>query len=79
MIVVNTGLLAALSSGAISIDVMPKEIMVLECVIAGTSFRKLESVERDVISEVKLNCKREAGNEHDTYAIGLWFNDTKVG
>lgn len=79
MITVSTGLLAALSSGAINIDVMPKEILVLECMIAGTSFRKLESVEPELISEVKLNCKRESGNEHDQYAIGLWFNDTKVG
>ncbi|MEJ7610624.1 MAG: HIRAN domain-containing protein [Ferruginibacter sp.] len=79
MIKVNTGLLAALSSGAINIDVMPKEILVLECLVAGTSFRKLEKVEPELRSEVKLNCKREAGNEHDQFAIGLWFNDTKVG
>ena len=79
LIKVNTGLLAALSSGAISIDVMPKEILVLECLVAGTSFRKLEAVEPELKSEVKLSCKREAGNEHDEFAIGLWFNNTKVG
>ena len=79
LIKVNTGLLAALSSGAISIDVMPKEILVLECLVAGTSFRKLETIEPELKSEVKLSCKREAGNEYDKFAIGLWFNDTKVG
>ena len=79
LIKVSTGLLAALSSGAISIDVMPKEILVLECLVAGTSFRKLETVEPELRSEVKLNCKREGDNEHDKFAIGLWFNDTKVG
>ena len=76
---VNTGLLAALSSGAISIDVMPKEILVLECLVAGTSFRKLETVEAELKSEVKLELKREAGNEHDKMAIGLWFQKNKVG
>jgi len=76
---VNTGLLAALSSGAISIDVMPKEILVLECLVAGTSFRKLENVEAELISEVKLDLKREADNEHDKMAIGLWYKKSKIG
>ena len=79
LIRVSTGLLAALSSGTISIDVMPKEILVLECLVAGTSFRKLEVIEPELKSEVKLNCKREPGNEHDQFAIGLWFNETKIG
>ena len=79
LIKINTGLLAALSSGAISIDVMPREILVLECLVAGTSFRKLETVEAELISEVKLELKREAGNEHDEMAIGLWFNKNKIG
>lgn len=79
LIKVNTGLLAALSSGAISINVMPREILVLECLVAGTSFRKLETVEAELISEVKLELKREAGNEHDEMAIGLWFNKNKIG
>ena len=79
LIKVNTGLLAALSSGAISIDVMPKEILVLECLVAGTSFRKLETVEAELQSEVKLELKREGGNEHDKMAIGLWFKKNKVG
>lgn len=79
LIKINTGLLAALSSGAISIDVMPREILVLECLIAGTSFRKLESVEAELKSEVKLELKRETGNQHDEMAIGLWFNNNKVG
>ena len=79
LIKVNTGLLAALSSGAISIDVMPKEILVLECLVAGTSFRKLETVEAELQSEVKLELKREGGNEHDKMASGLWFKKNKVG
>lgn len=79
LIKMSTGLLAALGSGAISIDIMPKDILVLECLVAGTSFRKLETVEPEVKSEVKLNCKREANNEHDKFAIGLWFKNTKLG
>lgn len=79
LIKVSTGLLSALSKGLISIDVMPREILVLECLVAGTSFRKLETIEPELKSEVKLTCKREAKNEYDQYAISLWFNENKIG
>ena len=79
LIKVSTGLLSALSNGAISIDVMPKEILVLECLVAGTSFRKLETIEPELKSEVKLTCRREAKNEFDPYAISLWFTENKIG
>ena len=79
LIKINTGLLAALSNGAISIDVMPKEILVLECLVAGTSFRKLQDLEPELISEVKLELKRDNKNEHDKMAVELLFNETKIG
>ena len=79
LIKINTGLLAALSNGAISIDVMPKEILVLECLVAGTSFRKLQDPEPELISEVKLELKRDNKNEHDKMAVELLFNKTKIG
>ena len=79
LIKINTGLLAALSSGAISIDVMPKEILVLECLVAGTSFRKLQDLEPELISEVKLELKRDNKNEHDKMAVELLFNKNKIG
>ena len=79
LIKINTGLLAALSNGAISIDVMPKEILVLECLVAGTSFRKLQDLEPELISEVKLEVKRDNKNEHDKMAVELLFNKNKIG
>ena len=79
LIKINTGLLAALSSGAISIDVMPKEILVLECLVAGTSFRKLQDLEPELISEVKIELKRDTKNEHDKMAVELLFNNNKIG
>ena len=79
LIKINTGLLAALSNGAISIDVMPKEILVLECLVAGTSFKKLQDLEPELISEVKLELKRDNKNEHDKMAVELLFNKTKIG
>jgi hypothetical protein len=76
---INPGLLAALSNGQLSIDVFKKEIMVLECMVAGTSFRKLEKVEAELISKVQLEMKREGKNEFDAFAIALYFRDVKVG
>ncbi len=76
---INPGLMAALSTGQLSIDVFKKEIMVLECMVAGTSFRKLEKVEAELISKVQLEMKREGKNEFDAFAIALYFRDGKVG
>ena len=79
IIKVNPGLIAALASGGISIDVFAKEIVVLECLVAGTSFRKLDKVDNELDKKVKLTMKREADNTFDNFAIALWFQQTKVG
>ncbi|MEO6488996.1 MAG: HIRAN domain-containing protein [Ferruginibacter sp.] len=79
LIKVNSGLLSALSSGQLNIDVFKKEILVLECLVAGTSFRKLDEVEPQLASTVKLDMKREGTNVHDKFAVALYFSDTKVG
>ena len=79
VIKVNPGLLEALSKGAFSLDVFAREILVLECLAAGTSFRKLDKVQDDLKETVQLEMKREGKNEFDKFAIALWFQDTKVG
>lgn len=79
LIKVNASLLAALSKGSISINVMPKDILVLHCLVAGTSFRKLKEVEPSLLAEVKLVMKREPENEYDDFAIALHFEKQKIG
>ena len=79
LIVVNPGLLAALSKGQLNIDVFKKEILVLECLVAGTSFRKLTEIEAELINTVQLEIKREGQNEFDKFAIALHYKETKVG
>lgn len=79
LIKVSSSLLAALSKGSISINVMPKDIIVLECLIAGTSFRKLKDVETSLKAEVKLELQREPDNEYDEFAIALNFDKKKIG
>lgn len=79
LIKLNSSLLAALAKGGISINVMPKDILVLECLVAGTSFRKLKEVEPSLLAEVKLELTREPKNEYDNFAIALYFNKQKIG
>ena len=79
LIKVNPGLLSALSKGNFSLDVFAREIMVLQCLIAGTSFRKLDKVQDDLKETVRLEMKREGNNEFDQFAVALWFQNTKVG
>jgi len=79
LVKVNPGLLGALSKGAFSLNVFSREILVLECLAAGTSFRKLDKVQDDLKETVHLEMKREGKNEFDEFAIALWFQNTKVG
>lgn len=79
LIKVDPGLLSALSKGGLSIDVFAREILVLECLIAGTSFRELDKVQDELKETVQLEMKREGDNEFDPFAVSLWFQQTKVG
>ena len=79
LIKVDAKLLAALSKGGISLDVFSKDILALECLVAGTSFRKLNDVEAALNKEVKLELKREPQNEYDHFAIALHFEKHKIG
>lgn len=79
IIKVSPGLLAALHKGQLVIDVFKKVILVLECTVAGTSFRKLDNIEAELLSTVQLDMKREPGNKFDGSAIALYFKEIKVG
>ncbi len=75
----SSGLLSALSSGQLNIDVFKKEILVLECMVAGTSFRKFNTIEADLVAAAKLDMKREVKNEFDKFAVALYYKSVKIG
>jgi hypothetical protein len=79
LINVNPALLAALSKGGITISILPKEILVLETIVAGTSFKKLNHIEPKLKAQVKLELVREPKNEFDEFAIALVFEKVKIG
>jgi len=49
-----------------------QEILLLECHIAGTSFRDLEAVEPHLKPNDVLELKREPDNQHDVNAIAIY-------
>lgn len=75
----NPNLLAALASGGISIQVLPKEILVLQTIVAGTSFTNANTFENKLYKNVALQMKREPKNKYDAFAIVLLLNNKKVG
>ncbi|CAN5706444.1 hypothetical protein BH10BAC3_BH10BAC3_16620 [soil metagenome] len=79
LIKINAHLLAALSKGGLHLDVFSKGILVLECLVAGTSFKKLKEVEPKLDNEVKLELKREGANDFDEFAVALHFKQNKIG
>jgi hypothetical protein len=79
LIRVNPGLLATLSKGGLSFDVFARDILVLECLAAGTSFRKLDAIQPELKQTLKLEMKREGENKYDHFAIALWYQQTKIG
>ena len=79
LVKVSSGLLWALSSGQLNIDIFKKEILVLECMVAGTSFRKLDTIESYLAATAELDIKREGKNEFDKFAVALYYKTVKVG
>ncbi len=79
LISVNPGLLSVLSKGGISFNILPKDILVLETIVAGTSFKKLRDIEPQLTTIVKLALVREPENEYDEFATALHFENNKIG
>ncbi len=51
-----------------------REIMLIECQIAGTSHRDVKSIEPSLVPDALLVLKRESTNPHDALAIMI-FNE----
>ena len=73
------GLLAGLHSGQIGAGVLQHDILVLQCLVAGTTFRDLKQHGDNLLKGVRLALKREAKNQHDKFAVSLLYNDCNIG
>ena len=79
LIKISSGLLAALSKGQLNLQVFKQDILVLQCIVAGTSHQALDSVESSLRGAVKLEVAREANNQFDPFAVALHFQGVKIG
>lgn len=71
----------ALLEGGYS-DLMPfvRELLVLECHIAGTSYLDLEEIEPQLNVGDRYLLVREPGNKFDSFAVGIFTKDkVKLG
>lgn len=80
IIQVSGGLLQALHDGRLNLNAFNKNILVLECLVSGTSFCNLEEIEPELeCGKSELKIIHEVKNKHDKFALRLTFNDRKAG
>lgn len=76
----NAGLSNLLSKNGLSdIKLFQREILILQAVVAGTSFRDIHKVENQLIANTKLVLKREADNKYDQLAVKIELEDYLLG
>ncbi len=74
-------LLALIGSGGVdALAPFSREIYLLDIVVAGTTFcAEIETLEPQLLPETVLKMIRQPHNKHDELAIGIYFNNTRIG
>lgn len=72
MIPVSPGLVALIQGLDGGLMPFAKELVVLECHIAGTSYLELEEVEPTLKTDDKFYLVREPANEYDSFAVAIY-------
>lgn len=74
-------LLALLGSGEINALGLPKhEIFLLDIVVAGTTFCPVvPALRAEMLPETMLRMVRCPDNEHDRYAIAIYYKENRIG
>jgi hypothetical protein len=74
-------LLALIGTGGVqAIAPFSREIFLIEVIVAGTSFcEKLHDLEPQLMPDTILKMLRDPDNKHDEQAIGIYFNQTRIG
>ena len=63
-------------------DIIPftREIFVINVYVAGTSYCKnIDQIQDQITDSTHLTMRRQPDNEVDQYAIGIYFNQTRIG
>ena len=74
----TSALLARLNSGTIALP-FGREILLLQCHVAGTAYRELDDVYAQLEPGEELMLRREPDNPHDPRAIEVFWRKHKLG
>lgn len=77
LVSISPGLLALIQGGDLSLLPFARELVVLECHIAGTSYLELEEVEPDLKVGDRFFLIREPDNEFDRFAVAI-YSSSKI-
>lgn len=74
-------LLAFIGTGGVNaITPFTREIFLLDIVVAGTTFcRQMDEIYPKLLPETTLKMIRHPKNEYDELAIGIYFEDIRIG
>ena len=75
----NSGLANLLATQTLNLNVLLKDIIVLESKVAGTMFYQPEEFEPLLKENSLLKMQREPENPHDKFAVALLFENAKIG
>jgi hypothetical protein len=74
-------LLALIGTGtSTSLQPFSREIFLLDITVAGTNYcDTIHEVESMLVPETVLRMIRDPKNKYDHNAIGIWYDDTRIG
>lgn len=75
----DSGLATLLATQTLNLNVLLKDIIVLETKVAGTMFYEPEEFEPLLKTDSILKMQREPENPYDKFAIALLFEESKIG
>ena len=74
-------LLALIGTGGVNaLTPFTREIFLLDIVVAGTTYcEQIDEIENELLPETILKMIRQPQNEYDELAIGVYFNNIRIG
>ena len=79
MIPPEKGIASLLSKGTINLNVLLRDIVVLETKVAGTMYYEPHEFEPIIKKDLLLKMVREPDNKFDKFAVALHLEDCKIG
>lgn len=75
----DSGMAALLGAGSINLNVLLRDIVVLETKVAGTMYYEPHEFEPLVKKDLPLKMVREPENQYDRFAVALYLDGGKIG